>query len=83
MLKATWSILNGLALDIPCDISEEILANLSNGVFADGNTVYYIPSSRGKARELIRSYIEGYMNQCVSEHKKVLEQARNDWKSCK
>ena len=80
MLKATWSILYGLALDIPCDISE---ANLSNGVFADGNTVYYIPSCRSKARELIRSYIEGYMNQCVSEHEKVLEQARNDWKSCK
>ena len=83
MLKATWSILNGLALDIPCDISEEILANLSNGVFADGNTVYYIPSCSGKARELIRSYIKGYMSQCVNEHEKVLEQARNDWKSCK
>ena len=83
MFKANWSILNGLTLDIPCEFSEEILANLSNGVYADGNTVYYIPSARVKARELLRSYIKGYMNQCVNEHEKVLEQARNDWKLCK
>ena len=83
MLKATWSIIYGLSLDSPCEISDEIIANLSNGVFADGNTVYYIPSSRGKARELLRSYIKDYMNQCVNEHEKVLEQARNDWKICK
>ena len=83
MFKATWSILNGLTLDIPCEFSEEILANLSNGVYADGNNVYYIPSARIKARELIRAYIKGYMSQCITEHEKVLEQARNDWKLCK
>ena len=83
ILVSSWSLINGLQTDIVCEDSESIISQMKHGVYSDGNMVYYLQSTRKPALELLRSYITGYMNQCVEEHNTMLEQARKAWKDCK
>jgi hypothetical protein len=83
VLSSSFSLLQGLQTDVSCDDPESIVPQMTNGVYLNGNMVYYLQSTRKPALELLRAYISGYMNQCIDEHNNTLETARMAWKQCK
>lgn len=83
LCKSSWSIVNGLKKDVPCEITNHILSKLSNGMYCDESTVYYIESRRTDALKYLKSYIASFMSKCIAEHEAMLGKARSDWKECK
>jgi len=83
LCKSSWSLINGLEKDVPCEITEHILSKLSNGIYCDDYTVYYIESSREEALKYLKSYIASFMSKCIAEHEAMLDTARSDWKECR
>ena len=77
-----WTPLGGISETEPEEVDSYVESQVdAKGYCQVGNRVYFSPSNRHFAQELLKQYITQYMIRAKNEYEKFLERARNDWKS--
>lgn len=77
----SWDLVHGIADQEDPECPENITKIVdTQGYYHAGARVYYSPSNRGVAADLLASHIVQYMTRTKSEYDLALDRARKDWK---
>ncbi len=77
-----WDLLHGITESEPSEVDSLVETQVdSKGYCQMGNRVYFSPSNRHVAKDLIKQYITQYMIRAKNEYERALANARAVWKS--